>query len=51
MGHEVQTLINERLQMGTYETKFDGSLQTSGVYFYRMVTEGYSETKRMLMIK
>ena len=51
MGREIQTLVNERLQAGTYETTFDGSRLTSGVYFYRLVTDGYSETKRMLLIK
>ncbi len=50
-GREVQTLVNERLNAGTYEARFDGSGLTSGVYFYRMVTEGFSETKRMMMIK
>ena len=50
-GREVQTLVNERLKPGTFEVKFDGSMLTSGVYFYKMVTEGYSETKKMLLIK
>ncbi|MFA7362073.1 MAG: T9SS type A sorting domain-containing protein [Candidatus Kapaibacterium sp.] len=57
-GKEVATLVNERLQPGTYETTFDGSGLNSGVYFYRMVvrhggssTDGFSETKRMLLIK
>ena len=51
MGREVQTLVNESLQPGTYETTFDASKLTSGIYFYRLQTEGYTETKRMLMIK
>jgi photosystem II stability/assembly factor-like uncharacterized protein len=51
MGREVQTLVDERLQPGTYETTFDGSALNSGVYFYKMVTDGFTETKRMLMIK
>ncbi|MFZ4590729.1 MAG: T9SS type A sorting domain-containing protein [Ignavibacteria bacterium] len=50
-GREVQTLVNERLVAGTYEVKFDGSMLTSGVYFYKMVTEGFTETKKMLLIK
>jgi photosystem II stability/assembly factor-like uncharacterized protein len=50
-GKEVETLVNERLQAGTYEAPFDGSRLTSGVYFYKLVTEGFSETKKMLMIK
>jgi hypothetical protein len=50
-GREVQTLVNERLNAGTYEVKFDGSMLNSGVYFYRLVTNGFTETKKMLMIK
>jgi hypothetical protein len=51
MGREVQTLVNESLQAGTYETTFDGSSLNSGVYFYKLVTEGFTETKRMTLIK
>ena len=51
MGREVKTLVNEKLRPGTYETSFDGSMLPSGVYFYKLITEGFSETKRMLMIK
>ncbi|MFA7362072.1 MAG: T9SS type A sorting domain-containing protein [Candidatus Kapaibacterium sp.] len=50
-GKEVATLVNERLQAGTYETTFDGSGLNSGVYFYRLTTDGFSETKRMVLIK
>jgi hypothetical protein len=51
MGREVQTLVNEKLQAGTYETSFDGSMLNSGVYFYKMTTDGFTETKRMILIK
>jgi len=51
MGREVQTLVNERLQAGTYETSFDGSALNSGVYFYKLITDGFTETKRMILIK
>jgi hypothetical protein len=51
MGREVQTLVNERLQPGTYETTFDGSMLPSGVYFYKLMTDGFTESKRMLLIK
>lgn len=50
-GKEVQMLVNEKLQPGTYETSFDGSMLTSGVYFYKMTAGNYSETKRMVLIK
>jgi hypothetical protein len=50
-GREVQTLVNERLNPGKYEVKFDGSMLTSGVYFYRLTTDGFSETKKMILLK
>jgi len=51
MGREVQTLVNERLQAGTYETIFDGSMLNSGVYFYRLIAGSFSETRKMLLVK
>jgi hypothetical protein len=51
MGREVETLVNESLKPGTYETSFDGSMLNSGVYFYKLITDGYTETRKMLLIK
>ena len=51
MGREVQTLVNERLQAGTYDVTFDGSRLNSGVYFYKLTANGFTDTKRMLLIK
>ncbi|MFA7360062.1 MAG: T9SS type A sorting domain-containing protein [Candidatus Kapaibacterium sp.] len=51
MGREVQSLVNEKLQAGTYETTFDGSGLNSGVYFYKLMTDGFTETRRMLLVK
>jgi len=51
MGREVQTVVNERLQPGAYETLFDGSQLTSGVYFYKISAGDFSDTKKMLLIK
>ena len=50
-GREVRTLVNERMQAGMYEATFDGTGMNSGVYFYRMISEGFTETKKMLLIK
>jgi len=51
LGREVQTLVNERLQAGTYEITFDGSNLTSGIYFYSLTVGNFKETKRMMIIK
>jgi hypothetical protein len=50
-GQKVQTLVNEQLQTGTYEITFDGSALTSRVYFYKLITDSFIETRRMLLIK
>jgi len=51
LGKEVATLVNEKLQAGTYEVKFDGSNLPSGIYFYKLESESFRETKRMILIK
>ena len=51
LGREVETLANEKQSAGTYESKWDASKFPSGIYFYRLITDGFSETKKMLMIK
>jgi len=51
LGKEVATLVNEQLQPGSYEVNWNASQYSSGVYFYRLQTDGYTETKRMTLIK
>ena len=50
-GRELQTLVNQRMQPGSYEVTFDGTPFSSGIYFYRIVSDAWSETKRMILIK
>jgi hypothetical protein len=51
LGKEVATLVNEKLQPGTYEVTFNGSNLGSGVYFYKLTSGSFIETKKMLIIK
>jgi hypothetical protein len=51
LGHEVATLVNQQLKPGTYEVEWDGTNYPSGVYFYKLQTESFTETKRMVLIK
>lgn len=50
-GSEMKTLVNENLQPGSYEFSFDAFNLPSGVYFYRLKTSEFSETKRMILMK
>lgn len=51
LGAEVKTVLNERKNPGTYEVKFDASGLPSGVYFYRMITSTYTNTKKLVVVK
>ena len=51
IGREVATLINEKLQPGTYEVQFSGDKLSSGIYIYRLSAGDYVETKKMMLIK
>jgi len=51
LGKKIETLVNEKLNPGTYEVTLNASQYPSGVYFYRILTNGYNETKRMIVLK
>jgi len=50
-GKEVAVLVNENLSAGTYKVDFEASLLASGTYFYRMETAGFTEVKKMAVVK
>jgi hypothetical protein len=51
LGREVAKIVNENLKRGTYAVDWDASNFSSGVYFYRLETDGYIETKKMVLLK
>jgi hypothetical protein len=51
LGRVVATLTNERLAPGTYTRHWNAQGLPSGIYFYRLRTEGYSETRKMLYLR
>lgn len=51
LGREVTTLVNTKQSAGSYEVEFDASKLTSGVYFYKLQSGSFTETKKMLLIK
>lgn len=51
MGREIAVIVNERLNAGTYEISFDAVQYPSGVYYYRLTADSFSETKKMILIK
>lgn len=51
MGREVSKLVSENLNTGNYSVQFDGKNLSSGIYFYKLETENFSEVKKMSLIK
>jgi hypothetical protein len=50
-GKVISTLVNQPLNAGAYEVDFDASKLPSGVYFYKLVSGEFSESKRMVLVK
>ena len=51
VGREVAVLLNQFLIAGNYEFNFKAKGLSSGIYFYRLSSENFSETKKMILIK
>jgi photosystem II stability/assembly factor-like uncharacterized protein len=56
LGNEVATLVNEEKPAGTYEVEFNshsGEVRnlSSGVYFYQLRTEGFIQSKKMILLR
>ncbi|MCC7158546.1 MAG: T9SS type A sorting domain-containing protein [Ignavibacteria bacterium] len=51
LGREIATLVNEQLDPGIYEISWNASMYSSGIYFYKLISADYTETKRMVLIK
>lgn len=51
IGKEVVSLVNGFRNAGNYEVNFDGANLASGVYFYKLEAEGFSDVKRMMLVK
>ncbi|NOS83896.1 MAG: T9SS type A sorting domain-containing protein [Ignavibacteria bacterium] len=51
LGKKVEELVNENLNAGVYETGWNAAAYSSGIYFYRLSAQNYTETKKMILTK
>jgi len=51
LGKEITTLVDGLLRSGIHQIEFDGSSLSSGIYFYQMITDGFWETKKLMLLK
>jgi hypothetical protein len=51
LGREIKTLENEIKNAGQHEITFNGKDLSSGVYFYKLITANYIQTRAMILLK
>ncbi len=51
IGQEVAVLIDGIVNAGSYQKVFNASALPSGIYFYKFVTDSFSEVRKMSLIK
>jgi len=51
LGRAVSTIINEWQTAGTYSVNWNAESMPTGVYFYKLSADGFSETKKMILIR
>jgi endoglucanase len=51
LGREVATLVNMEQSAGNYSVKFNASNLSSGVYFYKLQSGSFSQTKKLVLLR
>jgi hypothetical protein len=51
LGKEVATLVNEEKSAGSYEVNFNASQLSSGIYFYKLQSGSFVQTRKMILLK
>ncbi|MBI5403409.1 MAG: T9SS type A sorting domain-containing protein [Ignavibacteriae bacterium] len=51
LGKEIATLVNENKNVGIYDVRFNADNLSGGVYFYRIMVNNFTETKKFILIK
>ncbi|MCW8850560.1 MAG: M1 family aminopeptidase [Melioribacteraceae bacterium] len=51
LGKEVKSLVNENQKPGNYQISFDASELTTGIYYYRLTSGNFTQTKKMVLLK
>jgi len=51
LGNNIATLVNEIKPAGIYEVDFVAEKLSGGIYFYKLTTNHFSETKKLILLK
>jgi hypothetical protein len=50
-GHLVETLVDEYKEAGKWDVTWNADKYSSGIYLYRLMTDDFVETKKMILMK
>ena len=51
LGYKIKTLVSQFMHEGTYSYTFDASGFASGIYYYKLVADNFSQIKKMVLLK
>ncbi|MFH2029507.1 MAG: T9SS type A sorting domain-containing protein [Bacteroidota bacterium] len=51
LGQEVAGLVKREHIAGSYNVEFNAKDLSSGVYYYKIIVDGFVETKKMLLLR
>jgi len=51
LGQKVTTIVDQEMEAGSHEKNWDATNYSSGLYFYRIQANNFTETKKMLLLK
>ena len=51
LGKESAVLVSKDMKKGSYESDFNASYLSSGVYFYKMTAGDFTDVKKMILLK
>lgn len=51
LGRKIETMLNQRMEQGVYSYIWNAKQYPSGIYYYRLETENFIQTKKMSLIK
>ncbi len=51
IGQEIEVLVNENLSAGSYSFQWNAENQSSGIYFYKLITDSFTEMRKMVLLK
>jgi Zn-dependent M28 family amino/carboxypeptidase len=51
LGKEIALLVNKEMSAGGHLVNFNAAGLSSGMYIYQLVTEGYTESRKMILLK